>query len=57
MIQEHYAVVRSQDLNPMQGGEVFSSEAEALVQLGQLLRQQPGLAGEIQVIPAYEVSQ
>lgn len=54
--QEQFSVVRSLDLSPLADGQVFQSEAEALVHLHQLLGQQPELEGEVQVIPAYEMS-
>src|SRR5262249_12522263 len=54
--QERYAVVGSQDLTAVTAGQDFASEAEALGQLRQLLQQQPGLAGKIQVLPAYQMN-
>jgi hypothetical protein len=54
--QEDFSVVFNRDLTPVQPDLVFASQAEAQSRLELLLSQQPGLAGEIQVIPAFEMS-
>jgi hypothetical protein len=54
--QERFAVVFSRDMTPVPDAAFHTSEAEAKAQLSQLLSSQPGLDGEIQVIPAFEVN-
>ncbi len=54
--QENYAVVFTRDMTPVSAAAIHASEAEANAQMDLLLRSQPGLDGEIQVIPAFEVN-
>jgi hypothetical protein len=54
--QENYAVVFTRDMTPVPAGGFHPSEAEAKDQFTRLLRQQPSLDGEIQVVPAFEVN-
>ncbi|MFL5335849.1 MAG: DUF6603 domain-containing protein, partial [Geminicoccaceae bacterium] len=54
--QEKFAVVFTRDLTPVQDTAFHKSEAGAKAHLDQLLRNRPGLDGEIQVIPAFEVN-
>lgn len=53
---ENYAVVFTRDMSPVPADAFHASESEAKDQLNRLLRRQPGLDGEIQVIPAFEVN-
>ena len=56
--REGFVVVSSADLKPAAGARAaaFSSETEAAAHLAQLVEASPRLAGEVQVVPAYEVN-
>jgi hypothetical protein len=54
--QEHYAVVKAGDLRPVEEGAVAGSEAGARDLLEGILRAEPALAGELLVVPAFEVN-
>ncbi|MET8307870.1 DUF6603 domain-containing protein [Micromonospora sp. NPDC005173] len=54
--QEEFAVVFARDLSPVPTAAFHASEAAANALLEQMLRQQPGLANEILVVPAFEVN-
>jgi hypothetical protein len=54
--QEPYAAVTVGDLRPVNGDAEVASEAEAISLMRELIRDNPGLEGEIQVVPAFEVN-
>ena len=55
---EGFVVVSSADLRPAAGALAasFPSETEAAARLAELIEADPRLAGEVQVVPAYEVN-
>jgi hypothetical protein len=55
--QEPYSVVFNGDLSPVEAGRVFASQAEAQSSLARLLRQQPGLEGDVQIVPSFTLNQ
>lgn len=57
IVPEHFAVVFTRDMTPVQDKAFHTSEAEAKVHLSQLLNSRPDLDGAIQIIPAFEVNQ
>ena len=52
--QEGFAVVSTGDISPL--GDAAASEAEAMAMMRRLIRDQPELAGRIQVVPTFELS-
>ncbi|HEY0377474.1 MAG TPA: DUF6603 domain-containing protein [Pyrinomonadaceae bacterium] len=56
--REGFAVVSAADLKPATGvrASAFASETEAAAHLAELIEANPRLAGEVQVVPAYEVN-
>ena len=54
--QERFAVVNMSDLRPVNGKATVGSEAEARRMMGQIIAETPALAGEIQVVPAFEAN-
>jgi hypothetical protein len=54
--QEAFAVVKTDDLRPVNGNAMAASEFEALGMMRQMVREDSNLEGEIQVVPAFEVN-
>lgn len=54
--QEGYAVANVSDLTAAGGTTVLASEAEAFALMNQLQREQPALAGRLQVVPSFELN-
>jgi hypothetical protein len=54
--QEAFAVVKTDDLRPVNGNAMAASEAEALDMMRQMVRENSSIEGEIQVVPAFEVN-
>jgi hypothetical protein len=54
--QEGYAVANISNLKVAADSEVMATEAEALVLMQRLQREQPALAGMLQVVPSFELN-
>jgi hypothetical protein len=54
--QEHYAVVNVDDLTIVNDSAVRASEAAGLALMRDMIRNNPGLEGNLQVVPTFEVN-
>ena len=54
--EERFAEVHVRDLTPLHDDAVASSEAGAFSLMREMIRSNPALEGEIQVVPAFEVN-
>lgn len=55
--QEGFGVVNVADLTAVNGNAAAASEAEALVMMNRIIEENPALAGEIQVVPRFEMNE
>lgn len=54
--EDDYLIVSTRDLSPLEGTASFPNEAQATAHLNQLLQSDPSWAGELQVVPAYQLN-
>jgi hypothetical protein len=56
LVQESFAIVNTSDLKLFDGASLLGSERAALARVDALLASDPALRGNIQVVPAFELS-
>ena len=56
VLQEQFVVVSQEDLRPIDAASAVASEAAAYGLMNAMLRDNPALAGRVQVVPAFEVN-